>query len=279
MLILIQILSRLCSNIGKMRKILIASSVFFFVCVLFMPTANAQRRKVPNLKNFDLAPYHFGFELGINQMLFTVKTYPNFQHKMYYNTDGKIYQMPDLSSDSARVLSIEGQPTFGFIVGLIGNLRLTDHSDLRFTPNLTFGERRLVYTFQSWYNGKETAIVTKTKGIQSTFVEFPLYLKYKGDRIQNIRPYVTIGAKYAIDVSSNAKKKDTDSNKHVFLNRNDLYGDLGVGFDVYTAFFKFGTEIHMSYGFRDVLKRDGTIYTDPVRGLNSKLFEIMFTFE
>lgn len=253
--------------------------LFLLSTLLLVQYANAQYRKVPNLKNFDMAPYHFGFELGLNQMLFSIKTNPDFAQKKYYNIDGMKYQMPDLNSDSAQVYGIEGVPTFGFVVGLIGNLRLTEHSDIRFTPNLTFGERRIIYNFYSWYDGKDPVNISKTKGIQSTFVEFPLFLKYKGDRIHNIRPYVLAGAKYAIDVSSNAKKKDSETNRHVFLNRNDIYGDLGVGFDVYTAYFKFGTEIHMSYGFRDVLKNDGTIYTDGIKSINSKLFEIMFTFE
>ena len=63
------------------------------------------------------------------------------------------------------------------------------------------------------------------------------------------------------------------------MNRSDLYGELGAGFDFYTTFFKFGIELKMSYGLNDILKREGNIYTGAVDRLNSKLFLLSFTFE
>ena len=65
----------------------------------------------------------------------------------------------------------------------------------------------------------------------------------------------------------------------MFINRKDVYALGGVGFDFYTAYFKFGTEISMSYGLFDVLKRDDTIYTGGIDRLGSKIFQITFTFE
>jgi hypothetical protein len=118
-----------------------------------------------------------------------------------------------------------------------------------------------------------------TKNIQSTFVDFPLWIRFKGERIHNTRPYVLAGAKYALDLASNAKKKDNSTVSHVFIDKHDLYGELGAGFDFYTAYFKFGTEIRMSYGLFDILKRDQTIYTSGIERLNSKIFQLVFTFE
>ena len=75
------------------------------------------------------------------------------------------------------------------------------------------------------------------------------------------------------------KKKEENNNIYVALNRSDLYGELGAGFDFYTTFFKFGIELKMSYGLSDILKREGNIYTGAVDRLNSKLFLLSFTFE
>ena len=88
-----------------------------------------------------------------------------------------------------------------------------------------------------------------------------------------------VGAKYALDLASNAKKKEDSNIVHVFIDRNDVYAHLGVGFDFYTSYFKFGTEIVMSYGIRDLIKRDKTIYTDAISKMQSKIFQINFTFE
>jgi len=253
--------------------------IIIFLILCLSGKAFPQKRQVPNLINFDLAPYHFGFLLGVNQMLFTLKTQPGFQNKMYYNTSSSS-SLPDINSDSAYLFNMETTPTYGFVIGIIGNLRLGNYFDFRFTPSLTFGERNLHYNIYNYYSNSATPLLLVTsKNIQSTFVEFPLWIRFKGSRMHNMRPYIMAGAKYAIDLASNAKKKEDSSVSYVFINRSDYYAMGGVGFDFYTAYFKFGTEITMSYGLSDILKRDNTIYTQSVDRLSSKIFQVSFTFE
>jgi len=211
-------------------------------------------------------------------MFFTVKTYPGYQDIMYYNNDS-VQSIPDLYSDSAYLYNVEAKPTLGFVIGIVGNLRLGEHFDFRLTPSLTFGERDLDYTLKSYSNGSQPEILEVQKNIQSTFVEFPFWIKYKGNRIHNVRPYIIAGAKYSIDLASNAKKKADNSAAYVFINRKDLYALGGFGFDFYTAYFKFGTEISMSYGLFDILKGDNTIYTQAIERMSSRVFQISFTFE
>jgi len=249
----------------------------FFVLVIFLGTnfsgASAQKAKVRNLPNYDVSPYHFGFVLGMNQMLFSIKTMPGFQDVSYY-----ALQTPDLFADSSKLYGLEHKPAYGFTIGIVSNLRLTDYLDLRFIPSLSFGERDLQYTVLTHFESRESVVVISKK-IQSTFIEFPLQLKYKGARLNNIRPYWIIGAKYALDLASDSKKKEENNNIYVAIARNDIYADLGAGIDVYTTFFKFGVELKMSYGLSDILKREGNIYTLPVDRLSSKLFLLSFTFE
>jgi len=234
--------------------------------------------RVPNLNNFDQAPYHFGFQLGINQMFFTIKTKQDFQKTLYLN-NSSFDQVPDLNCDTAHLYSVLANPTYGFVIGIVSNLRMGEYFDLRFTPSLTFGERGITYNIQNSEESSVPRFDDVTKNIQSTFVDFPLWIRFKGKRINNTRPYVLAGAKYALDLASNAKKKDNSTVSHVFLDKHDLYGELGVGFDFYTAYFKFGTEVRMSYGLFDILKRDQTIYTSGIERLNSKIFQLAFTFE
>jgi hypothetical protein len=87
------------------------------------------------------------------------------------------------------------------------------------------------------------------------------------------------GGKWSLDLASNAKKKKDNHLEYIFINRKDFYALGGVGFDFYTPYFKFGTELTMSYGLFDVLKRDATIYTREVKKMSSKMFQISFTFE
>ncbi len=254
------------------RKAITIISAILLIAIL-SPGAYAQRLKVRNLPAYDLAPYHFGFILGMNQMLFSIRTTPGFQNVTYSSL-----QTPDLYSDSAKLLGLEHKPAFGFTIGIVSNLRLAEHFDLRFVPSLSFGERDLEYSIITNFEGERDQILVNKK-MQSTFVEFPLHIKYKGSRLNNVRPYWLAGAKYAIDLASDSKKKEENNNIYVALNRSDLYGELGAGFDFYTTFFKFGIELKMSYGLNDILKREGNIYTGAVDRLNSKLFLLSFTFE
>lgn len=235
--------------------------------------AEAQKLKVRNLSNYDLAPYHFGFILGMNQMLFSIKTRPGFQDVSYY-----ALQTPDLYADSSKLYGLEHKPSLGFTIGIVSNLRINDQMDLRFVPSLSFGERNLEYSVLTHFDGEDNLTLINKK-LQSTFVELPLHLKYKGSRLNNIRPYWLIGGKYSIDLASDSKKKDESNNIYVALNRNDVYAEMGAGMDFYTTFFKFGIELKMSYGLMDILKRQGNIYTLPVEKLSSKLFLLSFTFE
>jgi len=252
--------------------------LLFLIFLCLTGKVFSQSRQVPNKPDYDQAPYHFGFLLGFNQMLFTLKTTPGYQKQFYYNNND-IQQIADQNCDSANLFNLEAEPTVGFVIGIVGNLRLGEYFDLRFTPSLTFGERNLDYSLMSYRGKVAPEMLYVTKNIQSTFVDFPFSVRYKAKRIHNVRPYILAGAKYSLDLASNAKKKDDNNAAYVFINRKDIYALGGVGFDFYTAYFKFGTEISMSYGLFDILKHDGSIYTGAIDRMSSKIFQISFTFE
>lgn len=258
---------------NQVRSITTKSILLFFVLTLSVIQVDAQHRKVRNLPGYDDAPYHFGFILGMNEMLFTIKTFPDFQH-IGYNS----LQTPDFNSDSAHLLSIQHTPAFGFTIGIVSNLRISDNFDLRFVPSLSFGERDLNYVINSRFDG-DTSTLHINKKIQSTFVEFPFNLKFKGSRYNNMRPYWVAGVRYSLDLASDSKKKEGNNNINIAIERNDLYAELGGGLDFYTTFFKFGVEVKMAYGFNDLLRREGNIYTSGIERLNSKMFLLSFTFE
>jgi len=249
--------------------------LFVVVCLIISLSleTHAQTRKLENMPTYDFAKYHFGFILAINQMHFTIKPIGGLNYTMFDSTAAR-----EINADSAMIYSIEHQPTTGFTVGIVGNLRLSESFDLRFIPSLSFGERNLEYRFLKFRDG-DAELIEVDKNIPSTFVELPLNLKYKSKRLNNFRAYVLGGLNYRIDLASQAKKKQDAAEIQVKMLRNDVYGELGVGFDFYFEWFKFGTELKMSYGVLDMVKREGNIYTDGIDKLRSKIFQLSFTFE
>lgn len=206
-------------------------------------------------------------------MFFTIKPYNNFTKMVFDST-----YSPDIVCDSIKLYSIENTPTNGFTVGIVSNLRLGKYFDLRFVPSLLFGERYLEYTMLSYRDNVQTLVEIK-KNISSTFVSLPFTIKYKSKRLNNLRGYVFSGVNFCIDLASNAKKKQNNEDIQIKLKKNDMMVEFGAGFDFYTPFFKFGTELKIAYGINDILERENNIYSAGIDRMNSKIFQISFTFE
>jgi hypothetical protein len=241
--------------------------------VLISASLFAQARKIENLPTYDQSKYHFGFTLAVNQMHFTIQPVEGLN---FLRFDAN--QSSEINADSAYIYSIENQPSFGFTVGIIANLRLGEYSDLRFLPSLSFGERTLNYRFLKYRAGVPD-VIEIDKNVSSTFIELPLHLKYKSQRLNNFRAYILNGPNLRIDLASEAGKNTDAAQIQLKLNPYDFAYEIGVGFDFYFEWFKFGTEIKMSYGLLDILKREKNIYTDGIEKLRSKIFQFSFTFE
>ncbi len=233
-----------------MRLIFISLSIF-----LFNPVVNAQRNTVQNLPKYDKQKLHFGFLLGMNKTDFVVKRIGTFNYL-----------------DSLYV--VEVQPTSGFNLGIVSNLRLAEYFDLRFVPDLSFSQRNLVYSF--YENG--VPFSTTIKQIESTFLEFPLEVKYKSARVKNYRVYVLAGFRYSIDMVSQEKVENKDRD-FVRLSRKDYGYTIGMGFDLYMQLFKLSPEIKMYHGIPDLLVPDNRIFSTSLSSLRSKIWQLSLTFE
>ncbi len=225
-----------------------------FMVIVFANPAESQRRKVQNLPKYDKQRVHFGFLLGINVTDFKIKRIPRFN-----------------SLDSLFV--VESSSQTGFNIGIVANLKLAENFDLRFLPDLSFSQRNLEYTFQE--GNSSTTVIKK---IESTFLEFPLDLKFKSNRVNNYRAYVVVGGRYTIDMVSQAKVQNQDKD-FVKLRKNDYGYQVGFGFDFYMERFKLSPEIKMYHGLQNLLVDDPKIFSTSLDALHSRIFMISFTFE
>ncbi len=242
-----------------------------FLCIFFMISftseALSQRDlQMKNIPHYDYRPYHFGFLLGLNQMDFALRPVENL-HKL------DLEEIGGHNFDSLH--SVLPHSEYGFNIGIVSNLKLGEQFDLRFIPTLTFGDR--IITYEGVREDGRSKIRNQT--IESTFLDFPLHVKYKSVRMTNTRVYLLGGLKYSHDLASVEDKDDPDSDLLVSTLRNDLYYELGIGFDHYFYYFKFSTEIKASFGLRDILQENNTIYSKSIDGLKSQIFQISFLFE
>ena len=216
-----------------------------------------QKRQVMNLPKYDRARIHFGFELGLNISKFRVQPVGDLRIR-------------------DTVYSIVPRATSGLNLGIISNLKLGEHFDLRFIPALAFTQRNLEYSMV--YTDSNFSRETINKQVESTYLEFPFDLKFKSSRIDNYRIYVLAGWKYAIDMVSQAKVLAKDK-EIVKLKKHDYGYEIGVGCDFYMTYFKFSPELKMYNGVTNLLVQDGRRFSNPLEALYSKAFVISFTFE
>ncbi len=251
----------------------------FIVCIvslLLLSSSVIQAQQVKlRLQEHDHHPYHFGFFVAINQMDFSIKTNEQFIGITYDPSEYTDF----VGADFVQFYGVNSQPSKGFTVGIIGNLKITPNLDLRFVPSLSFGERILNYSIYKFIIGENPSLVNITKQIISTNVDLPFIIKYKSKRAGNFRAYVLSGVKFTIDMAANSDKNRQQNEDFLRLKSSDIAFEAGVGFDYYFDFFKFGVEMKMGYGINNLLDTEGNIYADGVKSLHSKTFQLSLTFE
>jgi hypothetical protein len=180
--------------------------------------------------------------------------------------------------DNDTLFAINNFKNTGFNLGPIVNLRLGEYFDLRALIVLTFGQRDLTYTETSFGDTTRGNSIVRVMKIESTFLEFPVLLKYKAARYNNFRPYLIAGICPKYDLASQKEIKEEEMPK-IRLSQMDFCYEIGVGLDFYLTYFKFTTELKFSKGFTDVMVRDDTPYTSTIEKLLSQMFVLSFNFE
>ena len=179
--------------------------------------------------------------------------------------------------DSLVRLEVNSQP--GFIIHVLSELHLGPYFGLRFTPGIAFASRNLNYTYVDANNRAQSPVV---RTVESTFVDIPLYLKYRSARVNNFAQYIFAGFNYSIDLASQEFVDNTVDEKGEFIvkiQRMNYMVEAGVGFDFFLEYFKFSPELRFSYGINNIIVQDQTKFANPINGLNSRIIALSFNFE
>ena len=223
-----------------------------------------QKQKPKNDSWYDDKPLHFGFSLGMNLMDFDITP-----SQTYLEQDGYFPEVSVLNP--------------GINIQVVTDFRPAKHIDLRFLPGVSFGQRSVQY-----YDFKDDTDpiyeeIGEIQRLQSSFLEFPLLVKLKGDRLNNVRPYVVGGLNYRYDL---AGKKEYPESENIFLRlkRSDLYYEAGAGLDFYLPYFKLSVEIKTSRGLRDIIVHDQgypgySQYVNSIEKMQSRIWIFSFHFE
>ena len=227
-----------------MRIYLLFLSLFF---LSINSSAQRNNSKIENLQNFDQKKIHFGYYIGLN----------NYNYKLDYLN----------KPNSEGIINIEN--SFGFNVGLIGDLKLRKNLNLRFEPGLKTNKLNVLYPNND------------IREIKSTYIQLPLLLKYGAKRYNNIRPYVLGGLSTSFNLSSNQDNPQDNSSNVFRVKKNTFYYELGFGIDFYLQYFKFSPSIRGVFSLKNELVPDNSstsIFTGNIDKMSTRAIFINFSF-
>ena len=204
-----------------------------------------------NLETWQKQRLYFGYYLGFN----------SYNFKIDYKTVG-----PD----------IQIKKTTGFNVGVVADLRLQEYINLRFEPGLYYTKRDLYYP-----NPELASKTDYLREVNSTYINFPLLLKFSALRTGNVRPYLVGGMSTTLNLSSNAKSIDDNLEQRFRVKAWTMNYELGFGVDFFSEYFIFSPSIRGSFGLSDELIRDkdpNSPWTSNIESMKSRAILINFTF-
>lgn len=211
------------------------------------------KRPIINMENFDKQRVHWGYYLGFN----------SYDFKIDYKTP--------------PTKDIKVQTTTGFNVGLIGNLRLNDFFDIRFEPGLSYTQRNL-----TWTDERLTTSYDRLREVKSTYIHFPLLLKFSAVRTGNIKPYLIGGVSRTLNFDAQEKVKDDNITGDRFRMKTWTNNwEIGAGIDIYFEYFKFSPSIRGVFSFDDELIRDNdpnSPYTGNIASMKTRGVFVNFAF-
>ncbi len=237
-----------------MKKIII---ILFLTIIA---SSNAQFRRgtfgkdpILNFENWDKQRMYFGFFLGFNAYDFKID-----------------YKKLDPKTD----VLVNSQ--IGFNVGLVADLRLNEYFNIRFEPGLYNCQRDLTYS-----NPLFTTDRDKNREVKSTYLNFPLLLKYSAVRTGNVRPYLLGGFSTNLNLASNSNATDDNLQQVFRMKATTTNYELGFGVDLYLEYFKFSPSIRGVFSMDDELIRDAdpnSPWTSNVESLKTRGVFVNFTF-
>lgn len=240
--------------VKKMNRELKRFVVAICLLVLGCLPLTAQKERVKNQPYADLKWLHLGFHVGLHaqDLLLTHSG---------VSTGGETWfaEIPSYSP--------------GFSVGVIGDMYMNPYFNLRFSPTIHFGDKKFLFREQATGEEFET-------NVRSSYLSFPLDVKYSAFRLNNYRPYLIAGIYGAFDIG---RKKGNP----ILLKSGDFGLEFGVGCDIYLPFFKLCPELKFSFGLVDLLQKDREDlvdrelikYTDALSKATSRMVTLTFNFE
>ncbi len=226
-------------------------------------------REVQNKPYIDLRPLHFGILVGMN-----------LQDIEFNNIGPYTMTLQDGTQQPVNIVCDADKWVAGFSVGVLAELRLSDHFSLRVTPTMHFGAKHLTFINLLEKDAVGNPI-KETQDMKNTYISVPFDIKFAAPRWNNYRPYVMAGINPVLNLTNS-------QSDFIRLNRFNTMLEIGMGCDFYLPFFKLIPELKFCFGLGNVLDKNHVnelrddhtkAYAGCVNSAKSKMVVLTFYFE
>lgn len=193
---------------------------------------------------------YWGISLGLNTSNFRIDRQPH-------------------SESNDTILSIDDKSQPGFNLGLIGNWQFNRYFDLRFIPNMTFGEKLIQYN---------TISGIADNRIKTTYISLPVHIRYKSEPVNDWRLFVVAGLKYELNIDPQVKT--TSEPNKILLQKSGVSMEYGIGLQYFFPYFIFSPELKYSHSLNNVLDpNQSDLNRSAIRGLYPRALVFTLNFE
>lgn len=243
-------------DLRYMRFVFVRKVILGTLLTMVMPFANIFAQ---TSHYFDYRPFNLGFTMGLNLASYDMTA----QINQFDPSSGKI------------VVNVEQINKPGIYLGLITNLKLADHWDLRVLPSVSLEERDFNFYLDTLASPTTEPIVRKK--IESSNLNLPICIKFKSDFHKNTRVWVQAGIQPTWNLASNKKvRNDKDLLKTQSF---DLAFVSSVGIDLYGEKLKLSPELRFTRGLKNLYVPDRTRFPRAISDLFSQLLVFNINFE
>jgi hypothetical protein len=193
---------------------------------------------------------YWGISLGLNTSNFRIDRQPQ-------------------TSDNDSILSVDDQSQPGFNLGLIGNWQFNRYFDLRFIPNMTFGEKLIQYNTIS-------GIVDNR--IKTTYISIPVCVRFKSEPVNDLRVFVIAGLKYDYNIDQQVRPPSEPN--RIPLKKDGLSMEYGIGIQYFFPYFIFSPELKYSHSLFNMLDpNQSDLNRSALKGLYPRSLVFTLNFE
>ncbi len=229
----------------------------------------AQERTVENRPYTDLRKFHFGVLIGTHMQDIELV---NAGHQTYVN---------DANEEVPTCVTVDQDRWDpGFTVGVLGELRLSTHFQLRIAPSMYFGTRQLVYHNLLQKDVNEQSVEQRQE-MKTAYFSTAFELIFAAPRFNNHRPYIMAGINPMLNLNST-------NDDYLKLKKSDVFLEVGLGCDFYLPFFKLRPELKFMFGLTNTIDKNHVNniqdknmmpYAMSSKEAHSKMIALTFYFE